>query len=147
MSEYLAEWFQGFEKGINSLDQKAKESFFYSCGSNCVERGVKKVYEELYIDSGKKLDTFFLRLNEMKTVGGEIINPGKVYDITFCHCICELHRRGYIHSDCICECSRQSIIHVMKSLEPELQMQVDKISTVLGGGKECRFRISIEEDA
>lgn len=143
MSDFLTEWFKGFEKGINDLEPKEQEKLFYQCGSNCVNTGAKKLYEKLYLDSGSSLDEFFLRLNEIESVAGYIIKPKEIYEISFISCVCKLHTLGYIHSDCICECSRQSIIYIMKSLEPNINVQVDKISTILGGDKECRFRITM----
>jgi hypothetical protein len=143
MSEFLNNWFQGFEKGINSLDQNEKEKLFCSCGRNCANSGILKIYQELFLDSGKALDIFFTRLNQIECVAGNVVTPGKVYEISFPRCLCDLHTLGYIHSDCICECSRQSILYVMSSLEPEFEYQVDKLTTVLHGDKECRFRITI----
>jgi hypothetical protein len=86
---------------------------------------------------------FFSRLKEMECVAGNVIKPKKIYEIIFPHCVCNLHTLGYIHSDCICECSRQSIIYVIKSLNPDIEIQVDKLSTVLNGDHECRFCITI----
>lgn len=143
MSEFINEWFQWFEKGINDLDPKEREKFFCRCGRGCADTGIKKIYEDLYKASGKKLDTFFPSLNELDDIGGKVVKPGEIYEISFPRCLCDLHKLGYVHSDTICECSRQSILYVMSSLEPGVQFQVDKIATVLGGNKECRFRITI----
>jgi hypothetical protein len=144
MSDFLNQWFQGFEEGINNLDQKEKDKFFSKCGRNCAETGVIEVYEKLYLESGNDMNVFFLRLKELECIAGYIIDPGKIYEITFPRCLCDLHTRGYINSDSICECSKHSILYVMKTLDPEHDFQVDKISTVLGGDKECRFRITLD---
>lgn len=143
MSDFLMDWFRGFEKGINDLSQEEKEKLFYKCGRNCADTGIINVYKKLFVDSGKELDTFFSRLNEIECVDGNVVTQGKVYEIIFPCCLCDLHRHGYIYSDCICECSRQSIIYVMNSLEPDTKIQVDKLTTVLSGDNECRFRITI----
>ncbi|MDA3846467.1 MAG: hypothetical protein PF505_07970 [Vallitaleaceae bacterium] len=143
MSDFLQEWFQGFEKGIDGLKQEEKEKFFHNCGRKCADTGIIKVYEKLFIDSGKVLDTFFSKLSELESVSGNIVKPGEHYEIAFLHCLCDLHTLGYVHSDYICECSRQSIIYVMKSLVPDMDMKVDKLTTILGGDVECRFSIKI----
>ncbi len=141
MSHFLIEWFQWFEKGINAIDAKEREKFFYECGSNCVQTGAIKLYEKLYFESGKSWDAFFEKLNDIDSVRGYIIKPKEIYELSFTQCVCKLHIEGFVHTDCICACSRQSIIFVMKSLDPNIEVQVDTISTILGGDKECRFRI------
>lgn len=143
MADFLTHWFQWFEEGISCLEQNEKDLFFRKCGRNCANTGVVTLYEKVYQDSGKDLDIFFIKLNDMDCIGGEVVKSGQIYDITFPRCLCDLHTSGYIHSDCICECSRHSILYVMKKLEPEHEFQVEKVSTVLGGDMECRFRITI----
>lgn len=143
MAEFLTEWFKWFEKGISGLDEKSKEKFFSECASNCVNRGVLDMYKDLYLESENDLDKFFRSLSSKGFGEGYVIEPLKVYEMSFSRCTCELNNLGYVHSDCICECSRQSIIHVMESLNPDFSINVDKISTILNGDKECRFRVTI----
>jgi hypothetical protein len=48
------------------------------------------------------------------------------------------YTKGYVQTDAICECSRQRILYVMRTLNLELEYEVKKISTVIGGDAECR---------
>ncbi|MCT4594173.1 MAG: hypothetical protein N4A57_07900 [Anaeromicrobium sp.] len=143
MSDFLTDWFKWFEKGIEGLDQSSKEKIFSECGQNCVKRGVAQMYKRFYRESGRNLDQFFLDLSKNGYGKGYIVEPGKKYEMSFSSCSCELHKQGYVNSDCICECSRQSIIYVMKSIKPDTEIEIEKITTILSGDKECRFRINL----
>lgn len=143
MSDFIKEWFSWFEKGIESVNQKEQEKFFGVCGKHCVETGIMKLYKEIYDKSCSDFDVFFSKLNEMKYVGGKVVSSGKIYEITFPSCYCDLYTEGYVQTSAICECSRQSIIYVMNTLNPELEYAVDKLTTILSGDSECRFSITI----
>lgn len=97
----------------------------------------------MFLSSGKDLDTFFILLNEQEGLVGKVIKTGKVYEVTYPKCYCDLYVEGYVRSDAICECSRQSILFVMDTLVPGIGVEVEKLATVLGGDSECRFRITV----
>ncbi len=143
MTDFVKEWFGWFEKGIEQVDQKEKEKFFRVCGMHCAETGIIKLYKDVYDKSCNNLDMFFSKFSEMKYIGGKIISPGKVYEITFPDCYCDLYIKGYVQTAAICECSRQSILYVLRTLNPELEYEVEKVSTVINGDKECCFRVTI----
>ncbi|NLP16355.1 MAG: hypothetical protein GX379_04890 [Clostridiales bacterium] len=143
MPDFVKEWFSWFEKGIEQVDQKEKEKLFSVCGMHCAETGVIKLYKDIYDKSCNNLDTFFGKFEDMKYVKGKVITPGKVYEIIFPDCYCDLYTKGYVHTDSICECSRQSILYVLKTLNSENEYEVEKLSTVISGDKECRFRVTI----
>jgi hypothetical protein len=141
--DFVKEWFAWFEKGIKQVDQKEKEKFFRVCGMHCAETGIIKLYKDIYDKSCSNMDGFFSKFDDMKYIGGRIISPGKTYEITFPECYCDLYTKGYVQTDTICECSRQSILYVLKTLNPELEYDVEKISTVINGDDECCFRVTI----
>jgi hypothetical protein len=144
MSDFVKEWFSWFEKGIELIDQEERERIFRVCGSRCAEKGVIKVYKDIYDNSCNDLNTFFSELiMNSKFVGGKAISPSKIYEITFPDCFCDLYKQGYIQTEVICECSRQSLLYILKTLNPEHEYEVEVITTVLRGDKECRFRITI----
>lgn len=144
MHDFIVKWFSWFEKGIERIDQKEKEKFFSICGRRCAETGIIKLYKDIYDKSCNNLDMFFSKyINNMKYVGGKVISPGEIYEITFPDCYCDLYNKGFVETDAICECSRQSILYVMRTFNPELEYEVEKVTTVLNGDKECRFRVTI----
>jgi len=144
MSDFLMDWFEWFEEGISSLDQKSKESFFSKCSSNCVKRGVAEIYRNHYIESNSNLDQFFSRLAEKGHAQGKILRSGIEYEMSYSQCTCELYKLGYVNSGFLCECSRQSIFNVMKLINPDQDIEVEILSTILRGSKECCFRIIVK---
>ncbi len=143
MADFYTAWFQGFEEGMKQLDPKGKEIIYRQCSRNCADTGVLELYKKLYADSGKDIDTYFSRLHEVECINsGTVISPGKIYEVSFPGCLCDLVTSGYLKSDELCECSRQSILYVMETLEPGHEFQVERITTVLMGAKECLFRIT-----
>lgn len=146
MSDFIKDWFGWFEQGTACLKQEEKEKLFRKCGQNCADSGIIEVYKKIYRDSKNDLDVYFTRLNELDSVGGNVLQPGKEYEVIFTECLCDLHTMGYVNSDFICECSRQSILYVMNTLEPKIDFEVQKITSVLSGDHECRFHIRINGD-
>ena len=143
MTDFITEWFVWFEKGIEQLEQKEKEKFFSVCGMHCVETGIIKLYKDIYDKAGNNYDAYFTKFQGMKNIGGKVISPGKIYEITYPDCYCDLYKKGLVQTDVICECSRQSILYVLKALNPELEYEVEKLSSVINGDKECCFRVTI----
>lgn len=143
MPDFVKEWFGWFEKGIEQVDHKEKEKFFSVCGQRCADTGMVKLYKDIYDQSNNDFDVFFSKFEDMKYFGGRVISPGKIYEITFPDCYCDLYTKGYVHTDAICECSRQSILYVLKTLNPELEYEVEMLSTVINDDEECRFRVTI----
>ena len=143
MSEFVNEWFGWFEEGIASIDESQKSLFFSKCAYNCVKKGVLNLYKEFYLECGEDFDVFYSNLSSKGYGFGEVIAQNKTYELAFSECTCKLSKQGYVKTDQICECSRQSIIHIMKSLRENINVEVEKISTILGGSDECRFSIKI----
>lgn len=143
MSDFIKEWFGWFEKGIEQFDQREKEKFFSVCGRRCADTGIVKLYKDFYDNSCSDLDMFFSKFTNMKYVGGKIISPGKIYEITFPDCYCDLYTKGYVRTDVICECSRQSILYMLKTVNPEFEYEVETVSTVISGDEECCFRVTV----
>ena len=68
----IANWFKGFEKGIERLTAEERERFFSECGKNCVNSGVLAVYRGLYEDAQGDMDTFFLKANELNCLASGV---------------------------------------------------------------------------
>lgn len=142
MDDSIKYWFGGLENALGKMTDGERQNFFHSCGCNCVEQGVLPVYRKVY-EQSHDLDTFFERLNDFDGVRGEVAESHRKYCLYFEHCVCPLHRGGYISSPVMCECSRQSIMHVMQTLEPEKKFEVEICTTVLRGNKECKMEITV----
>ncbi|HPR16696.1 MAG TPA: hypothetical protein PLD62_00450 [Candidatus Cloacimonadota bacterium] len=143
MDENLKHWFTGFEKAIAQMKQQERESLFSECGKNCADRWVLNIYRDLFGKVNGDLDIFFAAINNAEGVRGEVIEPGKKYNLYFEKCFCGMHNEGYLNSPFLCECSRQSVLYVFKTLLPEKNFGVELCSTVLQGGDECKLTITM----
>jgi len=143
MDDFIREWFTWFEEGMEVVDDKQKSQFFSKCAENCVKKGVLRMYQEFYEECGNDLDIFYSSLSVKGYGEGRVIESQKVYELAFSECTCELSKHGYVKTDQICECSRQSILHIMQSFRDDINFEVERLSTILGGSEECRFLIRI----
>ena len=139
----IANWFKGFEKGIERLTAEEKERFFSECGKNCVNSGVLAVYRGLYEDAQGDMDTFFLKANELPGVRGEVVEPGQVYHLCFLECTCGLCKEGYVNTPLLCECSRQSVLYSLRCLWKDADFRVTLSHSILRGAGDCNMRIEV----
>mgnify|MGYP003321906006 CR=1 FL=1 len=145
MDDFFAGWFVEFSKGLNKLNDGECGRLFADCGKTCAGFAVKYLYKDLFEKCGRDLDNFFSRLDEVKDVGGAVVETGKVYDIIFKTCGCPLHAQANVSSGKLCECSRQSMICVFETLVPGRKFNIQKMESILGGNNLCKLRISFEE--
>ncbi len=141
--DFFEGWFKCFDSGLQSLSDEECERLLAPCGAECAKYVMEYLYRPLFEVCGRDLDTFFSRLNEVNGVDGAVVVPGKVYDIMFLSCGCDLHTRAHVDSAKLCLCSRQSIITEMKELAPGRDFTVEMMSSVLRGDERCRFRITL----
>lgn len=59
-------------------------------------------------------------------------------------CLCPQVEAGFVAAPTHCECSRQSILYVLETLLPGREIEVETLETVLAGGAECRFRVTVK---
>ncbi|MDO4459834.1 MAG: hypothetical protein Q4C42_07125 [Clostridia bacterium] len=142
MDEFFLNWFKAFGDGLLNIDEESCGKLFSSCASVCAKDAVKYLYRDLFNECGGKPDEFFIKLNKKEGLGGEVVEPGRVYDIIFKSCGCPLHTDVGVNTPKLCECSKMSTKYIMKSLSPEDKFTVEKIGSILGGDKVCRFRIT-----
>jgi len=92
--EYLKSWFRGFEQGIADLQPQQREVLFRACAVNCVHGGPFGLYRSLFEAAEGDLDRFFVKIDELEGVRGEIVCAGREYNLCFEACSCALHRAG-----------------------------------------------------
>ena len=69
---------------------------------------------------------------------------GKVYEICYRKCLCDLYTKGLLKNGVLCECSRRSLLYNLESVFPEKKIEVLLLESILRGADECILRISIE---
>ena len=105
--------------------------------------GTLAIYRKLYEDAKGNIDVFFQMANELPGVKGEVLEKGRVYQLTFLECTCNLCKKGYVTTPLLCECSRQSVIYSMQSLWKELKFNITLCHSILQGQQDCKIRIEV----
>lgn len=141
MDTFFINWFHGLDKGLDRMSQQECSRLFSACASHCANDAFQNLYRDLFDACDGNLDVFFTRLNEIDGIGGNVIQSGLVYEILFKSCNCDLHTKAKMNSGKLCECSRQSILCILGKLAPNGAFSVEKVKSILDGGKVCRFRI------
>lgn len=142
--KFFCRWFKGFENGLDGMDPDSRRELLRHCARQCADTGVLQAYLRLHDAVGGDRDAFYRRLSETGDVRGEVVVPGKEYEICFPECACDVHTAGGVNTPHLCECSRQSILYVAQTVWRTDSVQVEMKSTVLSGAKECRFRITLQ---
>jgi len=131
----------------------------------CVKDHVLPLHKQIYAKYGGDFDRIYSEAYNSKSYQGRVIEPGKVYELSYLECSCPkvkcelrsnpeqcLEQReapnlfGWPSRDrqrySQCECSRQSILYILSQLEPDSQFDVRIENTILRGGDRCTFRIT-----
>ena len=135
-------WFRGFGEGLEKLNREERGRLFGPCAATCARDALKCLYSDLFAACEGDLDRFFGRLHEVDCVDGRVIETGRVYEIVFLSCNCDLHTQANVNTAKLCECSRQSILFELEALLPGQEFTVEEKGTILGGDPCCRFRIT-----
>ena len=77
-----------------------------------------------------------------KSYTGRVIEPGKIYELSYLECTCPKVKCGLRNHPQQCECSRQSILYILSQLEPDSHFEVRIENTILKGSDRCTFRIT-----
>lgn len=107
----------------------------------CVNEYVLPMQKQIYAKYNGDFDRIYTEEFNNKFYSGRVIEPGKVYELSYLECTCPKVKSGHITDPEHCECSRQSVLYVMSQLEPESTFEVQIIDTILRGSDRCTFRI------
>ena len=131
----------------------------------CVKDHVLPLHKQIYAKYDGDFDKIYSEGYNSKSYQGRVIEPGKVYELSYSECSCPKVKCGLRSNpeQCLeqreppnlfgwpsrdrqrhsqCECSRQSILYILSQLEPDSQFDVRIENTILRGGDRCTFRIT-----
>ena len=111
----------------------------------CVKDSVLPIHQQIYAKYGGDFDRIYSEGYNSKSYQGRVIEPGKVYELSYLECSCPKVKCGLISNPEQCECSRQSILFILSQLEPDSGFDVQIENTILRGGDRCTFRITRRE--
>jgi len=103
---------------------------------------VLQVHKQIYAKYNGDFDRIYSEGYNNKSYQGRVIEPGKVYELSYLECSCPKVKCGLRSNPEQCECSRQSILYILSQLEPDSQFDVRIENTILRGSDRCTFRIT-----
>ena len=108
----------------------------------CVKDIVLPIHKQIYAEFDGDFDRIYSEGYNSKSYQGRVIEPGKVYELSYSECSCPKVKCGLRSNPEQCECSRQSILYILSQLEPDSQFDVRIENTILRGSDRCTFRIT-----
>ena len=143
-SEAMKDFVREMERGVAALPAEQRGEVYRPCAVNCVKDRVYTELKRQFDECGGDLDAQYTKYGRSEYFFADIVEKGHVYELGYPRCLCPLIAAGCSLDAGHCECSRQSILYVLKRLLPDKQIRVEPLTTVLDGGKECRFRATVE---
>lgn len=125
------------------MQPQQREVLFRACAVNYVHGGPFGLYRSLFEAAEGDLDRFFVKIDELDGVRGEIVCAGREYNLCFEACSCALHRAGCVNTPMLCECSRQNVLYVMSELWPDRKFGEEVRASILRGADECVLNITV----
>ena len=138
-------FYRMLEETIGRLPAEMRARLYRPCAEACVRDGVLVELRRQFEECGCDLDRQYAKYGRTPYFFADVIEPGKVYEMGYPHCLCPQVEAGFTAVPTHCECSRQSILYVLQELLPGRVIEVETLGTVLAGGKECRFRVMVGE--
>lgn len=139
-----ATFYRMLEKSIGRLPAEVRARLYRPCAEACVRDGVLLELRRQFEECGCDLDRQYAKYGRTPFFFADVIEPGRVYEMGYPRCLCPQVEAGFVAAPTHCECSRQSILYVLETLLPGRVVEVETLETVLAGGSECRFRVTVK---
>ena len=137
-------FYRTLEAAIGQLPSDVRARLYRPCAEACVRDGVLVELRRQFEECGCDLDRQYAKYGRSPFFFTDVIEPGRVYEMGYPRCLCPLVEAGFVAAPTHCECSRQSILYVLEELMPGRAIEVVTLGTVLAGGAECRFRVTVK---
>jgi hypothetical protein len=143
LKDFLRSWFSGFMKGLDQLDDDARNTILHECGGACAHTWAVEVFKK----TGKKtkdLDSFLKKLNKaIPDVKFEKSGASEI-GITFLapECGCDFVALGLTRSPEHCDCSA---FFIKTCFEEALGQRVSVIveKSLLRGDPACVLKVTM----
>lgn len=139
-----ATFYRMLEESIGRLPAEVRARLYRPCAEACVRDGVLLELRRQFEECGCDLDQQYAKYGRTPFFFADVIEPGRVYEMGYPRCLCPQVEMGFVAAPTHCECSRQSILYVLETLLPGRVVEVKTLETVLAGGSECRFRVTVK---
>ena len=124
------------------IQQRSANMDYRKEAIDCVKDHVLPLHKQIYARYDGDFDRIYSEGYNGKSYQGRVIEPGKIYELSYSECSCPKVKCGLRSNPEQCECSRQSILYILSQLEPDSQFDVRIENTILSGGDRCTFRIT-----
>ena len=138
-----AVFYRMLEEAIGRLPAETRARLYRPCAEACVRDGVLVELRRQFEECGCDLDRQYAKYGRSPYFFADVVEPGRVYEMGYPRCLCPQVEAGFVSAPTHCECSRQSILYVLEELLPGREITVEALETVLDGGSECRFRVTV----
>ena len=136
-------FYRTLEEAIGRLPAETRARLYRPCAEACVRDGVLVELRRQFEECGCDLDRQYAKYGRSPYFFADVVEPGTVYEMGYPRCLCPQVEAGFTAAPTHCECSRQSILYVLEELLPGREITVETLETVLDGGSECRFRVTV----
>ena len=137
-----ANQYQGANRPIRVLRLEIKRMRYREEAIECVKDHVLQIHKQIYAKYNGDFDRIYTEGYNNKSYTGRVIEPGKIYELSYLECTCPKVKCRLRNHPQQCECSRQSILYILSQLEPDSQFDVRIENTILRGSDRCTFRIT-----
>lgn len=131
------------EEQIGKLPADVRGTLYRPAAVDCVKGFVLTELRRQFEECGCDLDRQYAKYGRTEYFFADVVEPGRVYEMGYPRCLCPMVDAGFVEAPSHCECSRQSILYVLQELLPGRTIRVETLGTVLSGGTECRFRVTV----
>ena len=141
---FLTCWLAGLLKGLESADQKTRETILRECGKGCAHSYTAQLFQDTRRHS-TDLETFLTNLAQrFPEATYERIGPREI-QVTYSHCACDLVTLGFTQSPTLCQCSAYNL---QANFEQALKtpVDVDIRSSILRHESHCMFVVSFRDE-
>lgn len=141
--EFFCHWFRGFAEGMRGLTETERNKMFAACGRACSESYSLDVFRRLRARTVDCAGFFEQLQNEIPAIEVEALESGRVYEIRYRECLCDLRHEGLMDDPMLCECSRRSLLYNLSAVFPHERITVDLRGSILRGDEKCVLRVEI----
>lgn len=137
--KFLHDWLKNLMENMGEqMDETKKIKLLEACGRDCAGAHARQ-------EAQKHVGNLDAWLGTLKKWVGEanVKREGNQIQVVYSKCFCPLVQDSAPFANgAYCNCSRGWLLEIFETVIQK-PVQVEKEETILGGGKECRFKISI----
>jgi hypothetical protein len=144
LQRFLTHWFSGLMKGLEGVDEPAREAILRECGRACARSYTAGVFQEARKGSAD-VGAFLVALtSRFPEATYELLNPHAIR-VRYASCACDLVRCGLVESPLICRCSAYNL---QENMECALgvPVTVGLEASILGGATSCSLLVTSTDE-